>query len=154
MVKKLSKGMKQRVVLARALLHQPELLFLDEPTSSLDPVTVEHIHRVLLRLNESGTTIFLTTHNMQEAEDLCDRIAFLNEGVITAFDTPQNLRLQYADRTIKLLLDNGELLTVRQDRDGAKKVYDYMINNRLRSIHSNEPTLGDIFVQLTGRELV
>ncbi|AQS54974.1 ABC transporter ATP-binding protein [Novibacillus thermophilus] len=153
-VKKLSKGMKQRVTLARAILHQPELLFLDEPTASLDPVTIQHVHKVLRRLNDSGTTIFLTTHNMQEAEDLCDRVSFLNEGTISALDTPQNLRLQYADRTLTLYLDNGETRTVPQNREGAQVVYDSMVSERLRAIHSNEPTLGDIFVTLTGRELL
>ncbi|MFS8578650.1 MAG: ABC transporter ATP-binding protein, partial [Novibacillus thermophilus] len=140
--------------LARAILHQPELLFLDEPTASLDPVTIQHVHKVLRRLNDSGTTIFLTTHNMQEAEDLCDRVSFLNEGTISALDTPQNLRLQYADRTLTLYLDNGETRTVPQNREGAQVVYDSMVSERLRAIHSNEPTLGDIFVTLTGRELL
>lgn len=152
-VKKLSKGMKQRVTVARAILHQPELLFLDEPTASLDPATIQRIHQVLRHLNASGTTIFLTTHNMQEAEDLCDRVSFLNEGTIMALDTPQNLRLKYADRTLTLYLDTGETKTVHQDKEGAQAVYDCMVNERLHAIHSNEPTLGDIFVRLTGREL-
>ena len=75
-VKKLSKGMKQRVTLARAILHKPDILFLDEPTSALDPVNVQNIHKILKDLNKEGTTIFLTTHNMDEAETLCNRIAF------------------------------------------------------------------------------
>ena len=81
-VSKLSKGMLQRVTLARTLLHEPELLFLDEPTSALDPVNSQHIHNGLRELNARGTTIFLTTHDMNEAELLCDRVAFLNKGQI------------------------------------------------------------------------
>ena len=81
-VSKLSKGMLQRVILARTLLHEPELLFLDEPTSALDPVNSQHIHNGLRELNARGTTIFLTTHDMNEAELLCDRVAFLNKGQI------------------------------------------------------------------------
>lgn len=77
-VKKLSKGMRQRVLLIRALLHSPALLFLDEPTSGLDPASAADIHDVLRELNAAGTTIFLTTHNMAEADNLCDRVAFLN----------------------------------------------------------------------------
>lgn len=152
-VQKLSKGMKQRVVLARALLHQPEILFLDEPTSALDPVNTKHIYEGLRKLNKEGTTIFLTTHDMSEAEELCDRVAFLHQGAIKLLDTPQNLRLQFSKGSISLVLKGGNSLTVKNDEQGAKQISNYMINGELLSIHSNEPTLGDIFVQLTGSEL-
>lgn len=152
-VQKLSKGMKQRVTLARAILHKPELLFLDEPTSALDPVNTKQIHKGLKKLNEQGTTIFLTTHDMQEAEDLCDRVAFLHQGEIQLLDTPRNLRLKYSDSSIKLLLKGERTEIVQNDEEGAKKIYDYMKNDQVISIHSNEPTLGDIFVKLTGRAL-
>ncbi|GIN87229.1 bacitracin ABC transporter ATP-binding protein [Heyndrickxia sporothermodurans] len=152
-VQKLSKGMKQRVTLARAILHTPELLFLDEPTSALDPVNTKQIHEGLKKLNERGTTIFLTTHDMQEAEELCDRVAFLNQGEIQQLDTPQNLRLKYSDSTITLLLKGNRTVIVQKDEAGAETIYQHMKNNEVISIHSNEPTLGDIFVQLTGRAL-
>lgn len=145
--------MKQRVILARALLHRPELLFLDEPISSLDTAHSRQIHEELLRLNEAGTTIFLTTHDMEEAERLCDRIAFLHEGALITCDTPQNLRLSHSDHTITLFLDNGEKETIQQNDAGAKTVAAYMRQGRLRAIHSNEPTLGDVFIRLTGRKL-
>ncbi|RAV10791.1 ABC transporter ATP-binding protein [Paenibacillus contaminans] len=151
-VKQLSKGMKQRVTLARAILHKPDLLFLDEPTSALDPVNAQHIRKTLTRLNQEGTTIFLTTHNMEEAEQLCDRIAFINNGVITAMDTPQNLRLAYADPTITVKTSEGSFI-VHKDDNGAKQIQALITQGKLLAIHSNEPTLGDIFVQLTGREL-
>ncbi|MFD3446647.1 ATP-binding cassette domain-containing protein [Microbacteriaceae bacterium 4G12] len=152
-VKKLSKGMKQRVMLARALLHKPDLLFLDEPTSALDPVNVQNIHQILRKLNEEGTTIFLTTHNMTEAEELCDRIAFLCNGEIAALDTPQSLRLQYAKNTIEVILKSGETERVQKDEQGAKRIFDWMNRGELLSIHSHEPTLGDIFIEITGRGL-
>ncbi|MDR7246988.1 ABC transporter ATP-binding protein [Priestia megaterium] len=152
-VQKLSKGMKQRVVLARALLHKPEILFLDEPTSALDPVNTKHIYEGLRKLNKEGTTIFLTTHDMLEAEELCDRVAFLHEGKIKLLDTPQNLRLQFSKGSISLILKGGKVITVENDEQGAKQISNYIINGELLSIHSNEPTLGDIFVQLTGSEL-
>ncbi|WP_331712030.1 ABC transporter ATP-binding protein [Bacillus sp. SJS] len=79
---KLSKGMTQRLVLARAILHEPKVLFLDEPTSGLDPSTATSVHELLLELKESGTAIFLTTHNMDEAAKLCDQIALLHDGII------------------------------------------------------------------------
>ena len=152
-VQKLSKGMRQRVVLARAFLHKPKILFLDEPTSALDPVNTKHIYKGLRKLNEQGTTIFLTTHDMVEAEELCDRVAFLHQGEIKLLDTPKNLRLKFSRKSISLIVGEGNSITVKNDEQGAKQISDYMKNGQLLSIHSNEPTLGDIFVQLTGSEL-
>ncbi|MBS4206854.1 ABC transporter ATP-binding protein [Bacillus sp. FJAT-50079] len=153
-VKELSKGMKQRVTLARAIIHKPALLFLDEPTSALDPVNTKQIHEGLRQLNKEGTTIFLTTHDMDEAEHLCDRVAFLHNGEIQALDTPQNLRLQYADLTITVLLKDKRKISIEKNAAGADQIYQWMKKDELLSIHSNEPTLGDIFVTLTGRDLV
>lgn len=152
-VKKLSKGMKQRVTLARAILHKPALLFLDEPTSALDPTTTKHIHEGLRELNREGTTIFLTTHDMDEAEALCDRVAFLHDGEIKLFDTPQNLRTMSGSPTISLLLKDKTTVTVEPNESGAAAIAGYMASGNLLTIHSNEPTLGDLFVQLTGRNL-
>jgi ABC-2 type transport system ATP-binding protein len=151
-VHQLSKGMKQRVTLARALLHKPELLFLDEPTSALDPANTAQIHAALRQLNEQGTTIFLTTHDMTEAEQLCHRVAFLNNGRISVLDTPERLKLQHADRTIDVTTADGRYV-VNNDSEGAERIREWMRAGRLLSIHSNEPTLGDLFVRLTGRSL-
>ncbi|MED4533955.1 ABC transporter ATP-binding protein [Metabacillus fastidiosus] len=153
LVKNLSKGMKQRVTLARAILHEPDLLFLDEPTSALDPVNTKHIHEGLKQLNERGTTIFLTTHDMAEAEELCDRVAFLDNGEIRKFDTPQMIKNEYADSTITLMLIGNKEVVVNKDEEGAQEIYKYMKDGQLQTIHSNEPTLGEVFVQLTGRNL-
>ncbi|WP_040226774.1 ABC transporter ATP-binding protein [Bhargavaea cecembensis] len=152
-VQKLSKGMKQRVTLARAILHKPDLLFLDEPTSALDPVNTRNIHEGLKELNRAGTTIFLTTHDMNEAESLCDRVAFLHDGEIRLFDTPQNLRTGQGRPTISVLLKDRQTVTVEPNADGAAVIAGYMESGELLTIHSNEPTLGDLFVQLTGRKL-
>ncbi|KIL72437.1 ABC transporter ATP-binding protein [Bacillus badius] len=152
-VQKLSKGMKQRVTLARAILHKPDLLFLDEPTSALDPVNTKYIHEGLKKLNEEGTTIFLTTHDMQEAEVLCDRVAFLHDGEIRLLDTPQSLRAREKNISISLVLKGDRTVVVKKDEEGAKAIYDSIQTGQLLTIHSNEPTLGDIFVRLTGRNL-
>lgn len=90
-VAKLSKGMRQRLALARAILHAPKILFLDEPTASLDPTTARGIHRLILEMRAQNTTIFLTTHNMEEAVDLCDQVALLHQGEIVEYGSPKEI---------------------------------------------------------------
>lgn len=153
MVSKLSKGMTQRVLLARAFLHEPELLFLDEPTSALDPLNTKHIYSGLERLREKGTTIFLTTHDMYEAEVLCDRVAFLNEGTIQLLGSPKALRQKFSQPTLTVETLDGSKIIVSKGPEGAQKMYDLMAANKVVSVHTNEPTLGDIFVNVTGRKL-
>ena len=99
----LSKGMRQRLVMARAVLHKPKILFLDEPTSALDPVTARGIHRLIRDLCEQGTTIFLTTHNMEEATNLCDRVVLLHKGTIIEQGTPEDICTRYD--AIKTIMD-------------------------------------------------
>lgn len=154
LVAKLSKGMIQRVTLARTFLHEPELLFLDEPTSALDPANSKHIYNGLESLKEKGTTIFLTTHDMGEAELLCDRVAFLHKGEIQLLDQPKALRQQFSDSSVSVELKDGREVMLKGGPESAKEVYNYMVANEVVSIHSNEPTLGEIFVEVTGRELV
>jgi ABC-2 type transport system ATP-binding protein len=152
--KKLSKGMKQRLMIARAVLHKPKLLFLDEPTSSLDPGTMLEIHRLLRRLNEEGTTIFLTTHNMEEADKLCDRVAFLNAGEIVDIGNPAALKLKYTNDDIKVILkDENKEIMLKNNSEGASKIKAWIEEGQLLTIHSMEPSLEKIFLSLTGREL-
>lgn len=153
-VKKLSKGMKQRLMIARAVLHKPKLLFLDEPTSSLDPGTVLKIHNLLRELNNEGTTIFLTTHNMEEADKLCHRVAFLNQGEIVELGAPQELKLKYTNDEIKVLIKGViKPIVIKNDKEGAMRIQKWMSTNTLLSIHSMEPNLEEIFLRLTGRGL-
>lgn len=152
--KKLSKGMKQRLMIARAVLHKPKLLFLDEPTSSLDPGTTLEIHRLLRKLNEEGTTIFLTTHNMEEADKLCDRVAFLNAGEIVDIGEPEALKLKYTNDDIKVILkDRSKEIMLKNNPEGASRIKAWMEEGQLLAIHSMEPSLEKIFLNLTGREL-
>ncbi|MBK3496109.1 ABC transporter ATP-binding protein [Viridibacillus sp. YIM B01967] len=150
----LSKGMIQRVTLARAILHKPELLFLDEPTSALDPVNTKHIYEGLRKLNEMGTTIFLTTHDMAEAEILCDRIAFLDAGEIRAIGTPSQLKRQFGDDSLTVELTDGRKEVIGKGAEDAKQMFEWMQNNLVDRVMTNEPSLGDIFVQVTGRKLL
>lgn len=156
-VKKLSKGMKQRVLLIRALLHSPRLLFLDEPTSGLDPSSAASIHAVLRELNSQGATIFITTHNMEEADQLCHRVAFLNEGLIAELGRPEDLKREYGeDRLVVTVQENGHLvehsLPLRGEPTG-RQVGDWLTNGDVVAIHSVESTLADIFIRVTGRKL-
>lgn len=153
-VKKLSKGMKQRVMLARAMFHKPKLLFLDEPTSSLDPGNALEIHKFIKKINSEGTTIFLTTHNMDEADKLCDRVAFLNEGEIVELGNPKELKFKYSDYDIEVKLKNEKnTAIVKNNKYGAERIKCWMENGQVISIHSMEPNLEKIFLYLTGRGL-
>ena len=152
--RKLSKGMNQRLMLARSVIHKPKLLFLDEPTSALDPGTALEIHKLLRLLNKEGTTIFLTTHNMEEADKLCDRVAFLNNGEIVELGNPSELKLKYITDEIKVILKgSSEKLLLKNTPDTGRKIMEWMNDNKLVSIHSTEPALEQIFLMLTGREL-
>ena len=153
-VTELSKGMMQRVTLARAIMHKPDLLFLDEPTSALDPVNTAHIYKGLRKLNDMGTTIFLTTHDMAEAETLCDRVAFLHKGKIQAIGAPSQLKQDYSDESMTVQLTTGEehVLPVN-DSESATVLARWMGSGSIVRINTNEPTLGDIFMQLTGSDL-
>ena len=152
--KNLSKGMRQRLLVARAVLHKPKLLFLDEPTSSLDPGNTQEIHRLLRQLNKDGMTIFLTTHNMEEADKLCHRVGFLNEGSIVEMGDPQSLKLKYADNRIKVILkDDQRVEVVEKDAEGGRKLKKWLDEKQLVSVHSMEPNLEEIFLRLTGRAL-
>ena len=145
---KLSTGMRQRMLLARALINCPKVLFLDEPTSGLDPTTSKKIHKLLQELKERGTTIFLTTHDMNEATLLCDNLALLNKGdlieqgspseIIQKYNTEKNVAVTYSDSTKKVV----RFEDLQQE--------DY---KKMMTIHSCEPTLEDIFIKLTGEKL-
>lgn len=149
-----SNGMKQRLLIARALLHSPRVIFLDEPTRGLDPVVGREIRRLVTDLATEGVTIFLTTHYMEEANELCQRVAFLSEGRIVALDTPDNLKVAHGQRTLKATLDDGQTLTIRlDDEDAGKQLEQLVSTGQIRTLHSTEATLEQVFIQIAGREL-
>ncbi len=152
---KLSKGMTQRLILARAVLHQPELLFLDEPTSGLDPTTASAIHELLLELRDKGTAILLTTHNMEEATFLCDNIALLNDGFIVERGTPEALKIKFnQEKRYRITKTSGEQVVLADNHETVEMIQSWFQTGQIETIHSCEPTLGDIFIQVTGRKLV
>ena len=149
----LSKGMRSRLLLARVLMAKPQILFLDEPTSGLDPATTEEIHKVILGEKQKGVTIFLTTHNMVEAEKLCDHIALLNDGKIVEYGEPKELCRRYNhQKRILVHLYNGMDVELEQDRKSMDLLMQYWEQEAIETIHSTEPNLETVFMELTGRK--
>ena len=157
-ISEFSKGMKSRLNFIKALLHDPNILFLDEPTSGLDPTNSRIMKDLILAEKAKGKTIILTTHNMEDATELCDRVAFIVNGKVKALDKPHNLIMQKGAKQIKYsYVDNGkEIINVcyiyktSEDEIFAKLIAE----NKLLSVHSSEPNLGDIFMDITGRNLI
>lgn len=153
-VMNLSKGMKNRLSFARAMLRNPKILFLDEPTSGLDPATVEEIHKMILAEKEKGTTVFLTTHNMHEAEKLCSHVALLNEGKIVEYGEPKEICRRYNhQKRICIHLANGTDVELEHTEESGQKILAYLKNGELETIHSTEPDMETIFMELTGKGL-
>ena len=145
---KLSTGMKQRMFLARALLNAPKILFLDEPTSGLDPTTSKMIHTLLQELKQARTTIFLTTHDMNEATLLCDRLSLLNKGNLIEYGSPQDIIQKYhVDKKVRVVYNDGREQIVPFEELPHLDTTDLMV------VHSCEPTLEEIFIRLTGEKL-
>lgn len=151
-----SKGMKARLNFIKALLHDPLLLCLDEPTSGLDPMNSRMMKDLILAEKAKGKTILLTTHHMQDAAELCDRVAFIVNGRICALDSPHNLIMSRGAANVTYTwIEQGEHsascpLDRLSDDEQLKRL---IAQNRLQSIHSSEPTLNDIFIEMTGRTL-
>src|SRR5690606_32248786 len=142
-----------------SFLHKPKLLFLDEPTSGLDPVNARKIKDLILELRSQGTTVFVTTHNMNVADELCDRVAFVTQGNISAMDSPSALKKQYGKREVQVEYLNGtrEILNKEFPIDGLGENAAFFnllqSASRVETIHTQETTLENIFIQVTGQEL-
>ena len=149
---------KQRLMIARSLVNRPQIIFMDEPTSGLDPVSSEAIDNIILEERDRGATIFLTTHDMWEADKLCDRVAFMNQGKIEALDSPRNLKQQYGKRSlIAEISSNGDTIVKKEiDMDSpttAAEVEKLLTTEKVITLHSEEATLEDTFIKVTGRRL-
>jgi fluoroquinolone transport system ATP-binding protein len=156
-VAQFSKGMKGRLNLARSLLHDPELLFLDEPTSGQDPVNARRIKELIKTQQQAGKTIFLTTHDMSVAEELCDRVAFIVDGRIRLIDTPRALKLQYGTATVRVEYQDPSRTACQEFALGGlgdNRAFLSLLRERpVQTIHSQEATLENIFIRVTGRSL-
>ena len=153
-----SKGMKHRLTFARSMINNPKIWFLDEPTTGLDPAIASNIKDIIKEENKKGVTIFLTTHNMYIADELCNRVAFIVDGKIRLIDSPKELKLKYGEKLVEVeYLRDGELIrdsfsTVVEDE--KNKLIQVIKENDLRTMHTKEATLEEIFIKVTGRGLV
>ena len=149
-----SNGMKQRLLIARALLHRPQIVFLDEPTRGLDPVVGRDIRSLVRELSHQGVTVFLTTHYMEEADELCGRVAFISDGRIVALDTPDNLKVAHGQKSLEVRLDDGQSMTIPlTDQDAGARLERLVASGQIRTLHSAEASLEEVFIQITGRRL-
>jgi len=160
-VRTFSNGMRQRLMIARALLHRPPLLFLDEPSRGLDPISAREVRQTVKQLSEAGTTILLTTHLMDEADQLCQRVAFIVNGRLVANDTPHNLKLAHGRRALLVTLvgdpgsQNGngsfrEMTLSLDDPADQQRLTTWMAQDKVRAIHSREATLEEVFIEVAG----
>ncbi len=157
-VGKYSKGMQMRLTFARALINNPELLFLDEPTSGLDPVNARTVKGMISDLKARGRTVFLTTHDMATAEELCDRVAFVVDGTIVALDTPAELKIARSKRLVRVEYrgerERLEAAEFPMDSLADDPAFHALLRDRhVETIHSGEASLDDVFVEITGRRL-
>ncbi len=157
LVSEYSKGMKTRLGVARALLNDPQLIFLDEPTVGLDPASGRSIRDLIRDLKQAGRTVFLTTHDMTVADDLCDRVAFIVDGEIRVVESPQALKLAHGARTVAVEYDLGGAPGRREfPLDGLGDDADFLALLRgatIRTLHTQEATLEDVFLRVTGQRL-
>jgi len=152
-----SKGMKSKLNFARSLLNDPEVLFLDEPTTGLDPISSRLIKNIIKQKGKEGKAIFLTTHNMNDADQLCDRVGFIVEGKITLIESPKELKIKHGKKIVKVeYLKNNELVSQEFDLDKLadnKSFLNLLRTGTVQTIHTEEATLEDIFIKATGRQL-
>lgn len=152
-----SKGMKHRLTFARSMINNPELWFLDEPTTGLDPAIASVIKGIIKEENRKGVTVFLTTHNMYIADELCDRVAFIVDGEVKLIDSPKNLKLQHGQSLVEVEYgEDGQLVSETfstVDASDKQKLQDLIAGKHIRTMHTKEATLEEIFIKVTGREL-
>jgi fluoroquinolone transport system ATP-binding protein len=149
-----SKGMKMRLNFIRAIQHNPDILFFDEPTSGLDPVNAHKIKQHILDLKSEGKTIFVTTHSMEAADDICDRVALIVDGELEITDTPKNLKKQFGKEALSVELNNGEQMEFPLKKMGFNEEFlTFIKKDEVKRIHTQEATLEEVFISVTGKAL-
>ena len=152
-----SKGMKHRLTFARSMINNPSMWFLDEPTTGLDPAITATIKDIIKEQNNKGVTVFLTTHNMFIADELCNRVGFIVDGVIKLIDSPKKLKLQYGEKLVEVeYAQNGSIkkesfsTIMQEDKDLLSQI---IADKEILTMHTKEATLEEIFIKVTGRGL-
>ncbi len=153
-----SKGMKHRLTFARSMINNPTIWFLDEPTTGLDPAIASEIKDIIRARNKEGVTIFLTTHNMHIADELCDRVGFIVDGEVRLIDSPKNLKLQYGEKFVDVeYINEDEVVKETLSfiiKEDIERLQEILGKYEIQTMHTKEATLEEIFIKVTGRELV
>ena len=153
-VEEFSKGMKMRLNFIRAIMHNPDLIFLDEPTSGLDPINAQKIKRHIVKLKNQGKTIFVTTHDMATADELCDRVSFIVEGEIRLTEKPSVLKEEHGKHSVKVELKNEKTAEFPLEGLGKNPQFlEFIQTGELARINSQEATLEEVFIKVTGANL-
>lgn len=154
-VEEFSKGMKMRLNFIRAIMHDPEILFLDEPTAGLDPINAQKIKRYILKLKTEGKTIFVTTHDMMTADELCDRVSFIADGEIRLTEKPSILKNKHGKYTVKVELENGQTAEFPvKDLGNNAEFLEFIAQDEILRINTQEATLEEVFIKVTGAKLL
>lgn len=154
-VEEFSKGMKMRLNFIRAIMHNPDILFFDEPTSGLDPINAQKIKRYIIKLKTEGKTIFVTTHDMTTADELCDRVSFIAGGEILLTEKPSILKREYGKHTVKAELENGLAAEFPVKNLGNNpKFSEFIKQGEILRINTQEATLEEVFIKITGTKLI
>lgn len=154
-VEEFSKGMKMRLNFIRAIMHSPDILFFDEPTTGLDPVNAQKIKRYIKKLKTEGKTIFVTTHDMTTADELCDRVSFISNGEIRLTEKPSVLKNEHGKHTVKVELENGQTAEFPvKDLGSNPQFLDFIYKSEIRRINTQEATLEEVFIKITGAKLL
>jgi fluoroquinolone transport system ATP-binding protein len=154
-VEEFSKGMKMRLNFIRAIMHDPDILFLDEPTAGLDPINAQKIKRYIIKLRNDGKTVFVTTHDMATADELCDRVSFIVNGEIRLTEKPSVLKNKYGKQTVKVELLKGETAEFAvKDLGKNPNFLEFISRDEIVRINTQEATLEEVFIKVTGTELL
>jgi fluoroquinolone transport system ATP-binding protein len=153
-VESYSKGMKMRLNFIRAIMHQPEILFFDEPTAGLDPINAHKLKQEIVRLKKEGKTIFVTTHDMSTADEICDRVSFIVDGTLQVTEAPSVLKHQHGEKKVKVFSTNSKSGEFPLDKLGYNEEFlIFLKENEIKRIHTSEATLEEVFINVTGKAL-
>ena len=154
-VEEYSKGMKMRLNFIRAIMHDPDIIFFDEPTAGLDPINAKKIKNHILELKNKGKTIFITTHNMTSANELCDRVAFIVDGELKLIGVPSELKLEHGKDVVKVELMNGSVKEFSLNGIGQNNTFlNFIKMEEIKRIETLEATLEEVFISVTGKDLL